>query len=112
MNFFHRVTKMISARLDDFFWVPFWQEAKDFIKKNEIDIFAPNFDLMSASVYSYQYKKTFLKAESDEKIRVIVWTVNQEKKWRSAIKDYNVQGIITDRPKDLIEYLKKINTQI
>ena len=82
------------------------EEAKDFITNNQIDIFAPNFDLMNTPGYSYFYKKIFMSRQSTPQPKVIVWTVNEEKKWKTAIKEFQVNGIITDRPQALIEFLK------
>lgn len=100
-------TKKFTHRCNELCWVPYWQEAKDFITNNQIDIFAPNFDLMNTPGYSYFYKKIFMSRQSTPQPKVIVWTVNEENKWKKAIKEFQVNGIITDRPQTLIEFLKK-----
>lgn len=103
----YNFTKKFTARCKELCWVPFWKEAKEFITYNQIDIFSPNFDLISTPGYSYFYKKVFMTKEEGPQPQVFVWTVNDEKKWDHAIKEFKVNGIITDRPQALIEYLKK-----
>jgi glycerophosphoryl diester phosphodiesterase len=42
-----------------------------------------------------------------EEIRVLPWTVNQERDWKRLL-EWNVDGITTDDPRRFAEYLKKL----
>jgi glycerophosphoryl diester phosphodiesterase len=41
-----------------------------------------------------------------EGIKVVPWTVNEEKDWEMVI-EFGVDGIITDDPRALISYLRE-----
>ena len=60
------------------------------------------------------YYKNLSKRKVDEihdaGLRVIPWTVNQESDWQSLVK-MGVDGIITDDPEGLIDYLEATNNR-
>lgn len=69
----------------------------DEMKKWRADILSPRFTLVS---------KELVKKLHDENLILIPWTVNEEKDW-DALIEMGVDGIITDRPADLVQHLRK-----
>lgn len=71
---------------------------RDFIKKYKFNILSPNYKLLT---------KALVKDLQSQGIQVIPWTANDPKVWKSLL-DMEVDGIITDDPVALKEYLQKI----
>ncbi len=65
-------------------------------KSSHADIISPDFQWILKEDVTALHKA---------KIKVIPWTVNQEKDWKKLI-DMNVDGIISDDPEALIEFLR------
>jgi glycerophosphoryl diester phosphodiesterase len=64
----------------------------------------------SAQIISPDYQ--WLKAEDIKeahaaKVQVVPWTVNDKSAWK-RLMDWGIDGIITDNPKDLVEFTKSI----
>lgn len=90
----------------DFCWVPDWKEAREFMDKHQFPIFSPAFEKMDHWLYSSSYKKHFMKKERS--FTVVPWTLNKQSQWASAVEKFKVDGIITDDPKRLLEFLNPI----
>jgi len=67
------------------------------MKDNDAQILSPDYSWLTDDD---------IKAIHEMKAKVIPWTVNDESDWKRLIK-FGVDGLITDNPKGLIEYLKK-----
>ncbi len=71
------------------------EETREIAEKVGADVISPNYRFLSQSKIKYW---------QDAGFQVVPWTVNSPKTWKSLIKK-GVNGIITDNPKGLIEYL-------
>lgn len=69
----------------------------DLMKKYKAQILSPNFKWITAQDITHLHQIG---------VRVIPWTANTRKDWQSLIQK-GVDGIITDNPKDLLDYLKE-----
>ena len=78
-------------------WEQKWPEIDKAITDYKADIVSPPFAWLDENIVKEIHAK---------KLQVIPWTVNEEKDWQNMIK-LGVDGIITDRPRDLITFLKK-----
>ena len=78
-------------------WKQTWPEIKADAKKYKVNIISPSYKWLN---------KKIVRESHAMNLRVIPWTVNNESHWRAMI-DLGVDGIITDRPRDLAEYLKR-----
>lgn len=77
-------------------WRPSRAKIK-FCRKNEIDYIHPSYHFLSKRLYN-KIKKS--------KLGINVWTVNYKRNLRKILK-WNIEGIITDRPKMVRKYLDK-----
>lgn len=69
---------------------------KDAVNSSGAEILSP---------YSMWINKEMVEQAHKDNIQVVPWTLNTPAEWDAAI-DYGVDGIITDYPADLIDYLK------
>jgi len=69
---------------------------KDAVNSSGAEILSPYFEWINKDIVELAHK---------DGIQVIPWTLNEPAYWDLAIA-YGVDGIITDYPADLIEYLK------
>lgn len=74
----------------------------DLIKKYKFNILSPNYKLMD---------KAQVKDLQAQGIQVIPWTANDPQTWKSLL-DMEVDGIITDDPVALRDYLSSINKSL
>ncbi|MCB0422005.1 MAG: hypothetical protein KDD61_13490 [Bdellovibrionales bacterium] len=87
--------------------VPDWKKAKEFLHKNQIPIFSPSFSHLDSVLYSSSFLKHIVK-DKEKKFTIIPWTLNSKREWQRAVLHYEVDGIITDKPEQLITFLKEI----
>jgi glycerophosphoryl diester phosphodiesterase len=64
-------------------------------KKNNIDIISPNISLLN---------KELVQKIHDNGFKVLPWNINTTKEFQEML-DMNVDGIITDYPKEMMDYL-------
>ncbi|HNW43273.1 MAG TPA: glycerophosphodiester phosphodiesterase [Elusimicrobiales bacterium] len=69
---------------------------KDAVNSSGAEILSPYFEWINKDIVELAHK---------DGLQVIPWTLNEPAYWDKAI-EYGVDGIITDYPADLIEYLK------
>jgi glycerophosphoryl diester phosphodiesterase len=67
-------------------------------------------DCLQVPIYSHGIKvvtKRFIKFVQSKNLKIMVWTINDEKTLKKLI-DLGVDGIITDKPKLLTDLMKLI----
>lgn len=89
------------------FWIAEWTKAKNFILRNNINYFSPNFKLLSHSLFSSEFKNIFVKSKV---VSIVPWTVNEISDWDIAIKNYGADGLITDKSDELLRHLNLTNS--
>lgn len=88
---------LIEEKMSDILTKLNLKTTSDLIKKYKFNILSPKFTLMT---------KEQVKDLQSQGIQVIVWTVNEPQDWKSVI-EMEVDGIITDDPVALKDYLSK-----
>lgn len=78
------------------------EKAVKLMKEYQVQVFSPNFEWLNAKDVVALHKIG---------ARVIPWTANDKEEWQSLIA-MGVDGIITDNPKELLDYIKDDKTAI
>ena len=73
------------------------------LKESDAQFLSPDYHLLSMSRW-----KNLPKELHEKKIQLVPWTVNESSDWKELLSRFKVDGIITDDPELLIEYLKGI----
>lgn len=92
---------LIEKPMDEILTTLNLKTTSDLIKKYKFNILSPNFKLMT---------KPQVKELQAQGIQVIPWTVNEVKDWQSVV-EMEVDGIISDDPVGLKDYLNKKTAQ-
>lgn len=82
-------------------WEQTWPEIEKAIELYKPDIVSPPYEWLSRDIVGK------IKAKN---LSVVPWTLNDPKDWDKYIK-MGVDGLITDRPRDLIRFLKTRGTE-
>lgn len=85
-----------EVRISLLIWAQNWEETDIAIQKLNPNIISPPFRWLD------QQKVNSIHSA---KLKVIPWTLNEESEWKKAIQ-LKVDGIITDRPRKLRDFLK------
>lgn len=89
------LVKLLGKTCFDNCWWPNWKETKEWLIKNKIDYFAPNWPQLTHPLFNLGFKRAFQKEPLPFKI--LPWTLNTEESWEK-LDQYRMDGIITDRP--------------
>ncbi|MCF8060209.1 MAG: glycerophosphodiester phosphodiesterase [Bacteriovoracaceae bacterium] len=83
-------------------WLPNWENTKNWLIKNEIDVFLPHFPQLTHSLYRKGFIKHFQKYK-DPRFEIYPWTLNTEEEWLQS-KEYQFDGMITDKPVKFLDW--------
>ena len=89
------MAKLKKLNCFDSCWWPNWKDTKDWIKKNKIDVFMPNWKQLDNSLFRRGFKKYF--QVKNLKFKIYPWTLNTELEW-NRMNQYKFDGVITDFP--------------
>lgn len=93
---------LIEEKMDSVLQKLNLKTTSDLIKKYKFNILSPNYKLMT---------KAQVKDLQAQGIQVIPWTANEPQVWKSLL-DMEVDGIITDDPVALKDYLSALNKSL
>lgn len=93
---------LIEEKMDTILQKLNLKTTSDLIKKYKFNILSPNYKLIT---------KTQVKDLQAQGIQVIPWTANEPQVWKSLL-DMEVDGIITDDPVALKDYLSAVNKSL